>query len=73
MAVPFVSSRPLIGADCLRQCGCFTDLRLVGLCAGDNRTAEFTKLNPMKKVPVMVDNGFKLTERYELVGAVLRP
>lgn len=31
--------------------------------AGENRTPEFTKLNPMQKVPVMVDNGFVLTER----------
>ncbi|KAJ8005932.1 hypothetical protein DPEC_G00123020 [Dallia pectoralis] len=29
---------------------------------GENRTPEFTKLNPMQKVPVMVDNGFVLTE-----------
>lgn len=46
-----------------------------GLCAGENRTAEFTKLNPMKKVPVMVDNSFTLTERYThtllLVGVKL--
>ncbi|XP_039979111.1 glutathione S-transferase theta-2 isoform X2 [Xiphias gladius] len=31
-------------------------------CAGENKTSDFTKLNPMQKVPVMVDNGFVLTE-----------
>uniref|UniRef100_A0A3Q2C7C9 glutathione transferase n=1 Tax=Cyprinodon variegatus TaxID=28743 RepID=A0A3Q2C7C9_CYPVA len=30
--------------------------------SGENRTADFSKLNPMQKVPVMVDNGFVLTE-----------
>ncbi|RVE68681.1 hypothetical protein OJAV_G00095310 [Oryzias javanicus] len=34
----------------------------VALRKGEQRTAEFTKLNPMQKVPVMVDNGFVLTE-----------
>lgn len=34
--------------------------------AGEHRTPDFTKLNPMQKVPVMVDNGFILTERYML-------
>ncbi|MEQ2256179.1 hypothetical protein ILYODFUR_021721 [Ilyodon furcidens] len=34
----------------------------VALRKGEHRTAEFTKLNPMQKVPVMVDNGFVLTE-----------
>ncbi|XP_008301352.1 glutathione S-transferase theta-2 [Stegastes partitus] len=28
----------------------------------EHRTPEFTKLNPMQKVPVLVDNGFVLTE-----------
>ncbi|XP_037536742.1 glutathione S-transferase theta-2 [Nematolebias whitei] len=34
----------------------------VALRKGENRTPEFTKLNPMQKVPVMVDNSFVLTE-----------
>ncbi|XP_012671417.1 glutathione S-transferase theta-2 [Clupea harengus] len=34
----------------------------VALRKGENKTSEFTKLNPMQKVPVMVDNGFVLTE-----------
>ncbi|MBN3289647.1 GSTT1 transferase, partial [Polypterus senegalus] len=29
---------------------------------GEQKTPEFTKLNPMQKVPVIVDNGFVLTE-----------
>lgn len=34
----------------------------VALRKSENKTPEFTKLNPMQKVPVMVDNGFVLTE-----------
>lgn len=34
----------------------------VALRKGEHRTAEFSKLNPMQKVPVLVDNGFVLTE-----------
>ncbi|XP_053299276.1 glutathione S-transferase theta-2 [Pleuronectes platessa] len=34
----------------------------VALRKGEHRTEDFTKLNPMQKVPVMVDNGFVLTE-----------
>nr|XP_020450693.1 glutathione S-transferase theta-1-like [Monopterus albus] len=37
-------------------------VRTVALRKGENRTPEFTKLNPMQKVPVMVDSGFVLTE-----------
>ncbi|XP_040897558.1 glutathione S-transferase theta-2 [Toxotes jaculatrix] len=37
-------------------------VRTVALRRGEHRTPDFTKLNPMQKVPVMVDNGFVLTE-----------
>ncbi|XP_062398654.1 glutathione S-transferase theta-2 [Sardina pilchardus] len=37
-------------------------VKLVAIRKGENRTPEFTGLNPMQKVPVMVDNGFVLTE-----------
>ncbi|XP_071370734.1 glutathione S-transferase theta-2 [Centroberyx affinis] len=37
-------------------------VRTVALRKGENQTPEFTKLNPMQKVPVMVDNSFVLTE-----------
>uniref|UniRef100_UPI0037E8E218 glutathione S-transferase theta-2 n=1 Tax=Semicossyphus pulcher TaxID=241346 RepID=UPI0037E8E218 len=37
-------------------------VRNVALRKGENRTPDFTKLNPMQKVPVMEDNGFVLTE-----------
>ncbi|KAI1901030.1 hypothetical protein AGOR_G00055950 [Albula goreensis] len=37
-------------------------VKTVALRKGENKTPEFTKLNPMQKVPVMVDNGFVLTE-----------
>ncbi|AWP19537.1 putative glutathione S-transferase theta-1-like [Scophthalmus maximus] len=34
----------------------------VALRRGENRSPEFTRLNPMQKVPVVVDGGFVLTE-----------
>ncbi|KAJ8415295.1 hypothetical protein AAFF_G00422750 [Aldrovandia affinis] len=37
-------------------------VKTVALRKGENKTPEFTSLNPMQKVPVMVDNGFVLTE-----------
>lgn len=37
-------------------------LKTVALRKGENRTKDFTKLNPMQKVPVMDDDGFVLTE-----------
>ncbi|XP_029985678.1 glutathione S-transferase theta-2 isoform X2 [Sphaeramia orbicularis] len=37
-------------------------VRTVALRKGEQRTPEFTQLNPMQKVPVLVDDGFVLTE-----------
>lgn len=37
-------------------------VRTVALRKGEQRSPEFTKLNPMQKVPVMEDNGLVLTE-----------
>ncbi|XP_061586128.1 glutathione S-transferase theta-2 [Cololabis saira] len=37
-------------------------VRAVALRKGEHKTPEFTKLNPMQKVPVLEDNGFVLTE-----------
>ncbi|XP_069001439.1 glutathione S-transferase theta-2 [Embiotoca jacksoni] len=37
-------------------------VRTVALRKGEHRTPDFTRLNPMQKVPVMVDNNFILTE-----------
>ncbi|KAM7018474.1 glutathione S-transferase theta-2 [Tautogolabrus adspersus] len=37
-------------------------VRSVALRKGEQRTPDFTKLNPMQKVPVMEDNGLVLTE-----------
>ncbi|XP_059909119.1 glutathione S-transferase theta-2 isoform X2 [Gadus macrocephalus] len=37
-------------------------IRTVALRKGEQKTPEFTSLNPMQKVPVLVDNGFVLTE-----------
>lgn len=33
---------------------------------GENFQEEYSKLNPFKKVPVIDDNGFILTERYAM-------
>ncbi|XP_041756364.1 glutathione S-transferase theta-1-like isoform X2 [Coregonus clupeaformis] len=41
-------------------------VKTVAIRKGENRTPEYTKLNPMQKVPVMVDNDFVLTERYNV-------
>ncbi|CAN9512817.1 unnamed protein product [Ophioblennius macclurei] len=37
-------------------------VRTVALRKGEHRSAEFTELNPMNKVPVVVNDGFILTE-----------
>lgn len=37
-------------------------VRTVALRKGEQKTPDFTKLNPMQKVPVMVDGSFVLTE-----------
>ncbi|KAM4576799.1 glutathione S-transferase theta-2 [Odontesthes bonariensis] len=37
-------------------------VRTVALRKGEHRSPEFTELNPMQKVPVVVDGGFVLTE-----------
>ncbi|KAJ8379412.1 hypothetical protein SKAU_G00001900 [Synaphobranchus kaupii] len=37
-------------------------VKLVDLRKGEHKTPEFARLNPMQTVPVMVDNGFVLTE-----------
>ena len=44
---------------------CICTLHTHCLSAGEQKTPEFTSLNPMQKVPVLVDNGFVLTERYK--------
>ncbi|XP_047447133.1 glutathione S-transferase theta-2 [Mugil cephalus] len=46
----------------LNSCKIPHRVRTVALRRGENRTPEFTKLNPMQKVPVMVENDFVLTE-----------
>ena len=32
------------------------------ITAGDNKTPEYTKMNPFQKVPVLLDGDFALTE-----------
>lgn len=43
------------------------DLRVLSADAGDLRTAKFLALNPRGKVPVIVDDGFVLTESSAIV------
>jgi glutathione S-transferase len=37
----------------------------LSLLTGEHFKEEFTKLNPWQRVPVLDDNGFVLTERYD--------
>ncbi len=46
----------------LEELGLPYDLRAVNVRKGDQKDAAFIALNPNGKVPVMVDNGFVLTE-----------
>lgn len=38
------------------------DVKMVDLASMEHHSKEYKKLNPLKKVPVLVDNGFVLTE-----------
>jgi glutathione S-transferase len=38
------------------------DFKEVNIFTGENKTEEYTKLNPFQKVPVLVDDGFTLRE-----------
>ncbi|KAK9521937.1 hypothetical protein VZT92_018440 [Zoarces viviparus] len=56
-------SQPCRAVHLLLSCtGIPHTVRTVALRKGENRTPDFTKMNPMQKVPVMEDNGFILTE-----------
>ncbi|XP_034395681.1 glutathione S-transferase theta-2 [Cyclopterus lumpus] len=56
-------SQPCRAVHILLSCtGIPHTVRTVALRKGENRTPDFTKLNPMQKVPVLEDNGFVLTE-----------
>ena len=43
------------------------DLKVMSFSGGDLRTDEFAQLNPRRKVPVLVDNGFTLYESAAIV------
>ena len=51
---------------CLEELGLQYNVHRLFL-AGDQMTPEFTKLNPNNKIPVLVDDGFVVTES----GAIL--
>ncbi|KAK7933679.1 hypothetical protein WMY93_004575 [Mugilogobius chulae] len=56
-------SQPCRAVRILLQCtGTAHALRTVALRKGEHQTEDFSKLNPMRKVPVLVDDGFVLTE-----------
>ncbi|XP_075938643.1 glutathione S-transferase theta-2 isoform X2 [Anarhichas minor] len=56
-------SQPCRAVHLLLSCtGIPHTVRTVALRKGENRTPDFTMMNPMQKVPVMEDNGFILTE-----------
>lgn len=38
------------------------ELKIVNLFTGEQRSEEFTKLNPLQKVPVLIDGDFVLSE-----------
>jgi GSH-dependent disulfide-bond oxidoreductase len=46
---------------CLEELGLQYNVHRIFL-GGDQKTSEFTKLNPNNKIPVLVDDGFVLTE-----------
>uniref|UniRef100_A0A3B4APY0 glutathione transferase n=1 Tax=Periophthalmus magnuspinnatus TaxID=409849 RepID=A0A3B4APY0_9GOBI len=56
-------SQPCRAVRILLQCtGTPHTLRSVALRKGEHLSPDFSKLNPMNKVPVLVDDGFVLTE-----------
>ena len=52
----------------LEEAGAVFRLRTMNLAAGDQHRRDFLALNPMGRVPVLVDGDFVLTE----IGAILR-
>lgn len=47
---------------CAAELGCALDLKLIDFQSGENRSTEYLALNPMGKVPTLVDGGFVLWE-----------
>jgi hypothetical protein len=41
--------------------------------AGEHLASEFTAINPIRRVPVIDDNGFILTERWVIIRHYIRP
>lgn len=46
----------------IRVLGLEVEVKNVDLMKGENKTEEYLKINPKHQVPVLVDNGFVVTE-----------
>ncbi|CRL00424.1 CLUMA_CG013690, isoform A [Clunio marinus] len=43
------------------------DIKIVNLAAGDHKTSSFGKLNPQRTVPVVIDDGFVMSESRAII------
>ena len=43
------------------------DLKLIDIIKGEQKTPEYTAINPMQKVPALVDGDLKLNESYAII------
>ncbi|KAL1517202.1 hypothetical protein ABEB36_000997 [Hypothenemus hampei] len=53
---------------CAKQLGLNLDVRNVDLMAGEHKTPEFLRKNPMGTVPLLEDNGFYLSDSHAING-----
>lgn len=55
----------------IRKLGLNAEVKLLNLAAGEQNDPEFLKLNPLHKVPVLVDGDFVLTESRAILAYLL--